>query len=197
MFHHLRLIIVVAILATVGFVVLPAQASLFVSTGHTGAQVQCDINHTRFWTYTVTADVFGVDGALFDMKRGPNTSADITFAIIQGTFSDFGTATPIFEKTLTPSAFTQSYEPVMFQNTATNLYAGTTYTGVLYSNAADPQDLAYFIKEGLLYFVNENGDRVTPPGGGSIVPGDTNIPEPATLALLALAGAVIIPARRK
>jgi hypothetical protein len=67
-----------------------AHAGVFITTGHTGAQVQDDINHTQYWTYSLSANVNGVDGGLFTMKKGPSTVDDITFDIIQGTYADFG-----------------------------------------------------------------------------------------------------------
>jgi hypothetical protein len=167
-----------------------ANADVFVSTGHTGAQVQCDINHTRFWTYTVTNPVSGIDGGLFDMKRGSNTTEDITFSIFQGEFSDYGTATPLLSVTLTPGDFDNQYTPVLFQGAPFTLVANTTYTAVLASNAADPQAQAYFIKDDNLRFVDETGEPTDP--GGEII----TSPEPASLMLLAPVLAAMIRRRR-
>jgi hypothetical protein len=169
-----------------------AHAALFVSTDQSGAQVQDDINHTQHWTYSVSAEVPAVDGALFVMKRGPHTSENTTFVIIQGTYADFGSVTPIFSKTLTPADFTQSYDPISFQDTSVPLHVNTVYTGVLYSSAADAQDEAYFIKQGNLVFVDGAGDpvntvEVLPPSA---------IPEPASLAVLGL-GVLGVVARRR
>ena len=188
--------ITVVSLLVLGSLADSASASLYVSTGHTGAQVQTDISHTRFWTYTVTADVNGVDGALFTMKRGPATVELITFSIFEGTFGDYGTAEAILEVTLSPASFTQRFSEVAFQDTPINLMAGTTYTGVLASDALDPQSTAYFIKKNVLTFVDENGTPVTPEGGGKIVMEDTNMPEPASMALFAVAGMVLSLRRR-
>ncbi len=124
---------------------VPAQAVLFVTTGQTGAQVQLDVNHTQHWTYTLLTDVT-VEGAEFVMKRGPSTSADITFDIIEGTFADFGTATPVLSVTLGPIDFSQTYNPIAFVGNSANLLEGLTYTAVLHSNAPDVQSQAYFIK---------------------------------------------------
>lgn len=188
----------ICVASAIAFLVLagPASAALFVSTGQTGAQVQCDINHTRFWTYTVTADVNDVDGALFNMKIGSGTVEDITFSIFEGTFDDYGTAPSLLELTLTPASFTQSFDWIPFQTTAINLQAGVTYTGVLASDALDPQESAYFIKEDVLKFVDEYGVDVTPDGGGEITTEDTNMPEPISLALFALAS-LMMPRRRR
>lgn len=196
MLYRSRFAVTTVMLLVVGSLTSSASALLFVSTGQTGAQVQTDVNHTKYWTYTVSADVTDVDGALFTMKKGSATTEDITFSIIEGTFGDYGSATPLFERTLTPASFTQSFDGVMFQDTPITLAAGTTYTGVLSSLANDPQSEAYFIKQALLSFVDGNGDPVTPSGGGEIVSGDSNIPEPATLALFAVAG-MMLPLRRR
>jgi hypothetical protein len=168
------------------FVGHAASASIFVSTGQTGAQVQCDINHTQHWTYSVSQDVADISGALLTMKRGSQTFATVTFAIFEGTFADFGSANSLLSVTLGPSAFTQSWAPVEFGGGPISLLAGRTYTAVLFSNAADMQSEAYFIKGGSetpLAFVDSSGNPVS--GGGEITP---PIPAPGALCLLAAAG---------
>ncbi len=167
-----------------------AQASIFVSTGQTGAQVQSDINHSQHWTFGLVADLSDVTGALFTMKRGQNTTESITFVIFEGVYADFGTATNLMSVTLGPSSFTQSFDWVMFAGTPINLLAGHTYTGVLFSNADDPQDEAYFIKGGSdadLHCVDENGN---PSEDCPITPA------PGALAIFGLAG-VAFGARRR
>ncbi len=167
-----------------------AQASIFVSTGHTGAQVQTDYAHTQHWTYGLSADLADVTGALFTMKRGANTTASITFVIFEGVYADFGTATNLLSVTLGPSSFSQSFDWVMFAGAPITLLMGHTYTGVLFSSAADPQNEAYFIKGGSevpLHAVDENGDPI----------GDDPItPAPGAIALFGLAG-VAFGARRR
>jgi hypothetical protein len=177
------------------FTAATARAGLFVTTGHTGAQVQADINHTQHWSYSLTAPVSGVDGALLTMKRGSQTTEDITFTLIQGTFADFGTVTPLMSVTLTPADFTQMFNPILFQGAPVNLAANTVYTGVLTSSAADMQSQAYFIK-GLddLGFVDENETPVDP--GSEIVPGDELLPEPASLTLAGLLAVAALCRRR-
>lgn len=164
-----------------------AHGGVFVSTGQLGAQVQCDIAHMHHWTYSVTQDTDQVTGALLYMKAGSHTTATVSFVIIEGTFSGFGTATPLLERTLTTQSFTQSFEFVEFTAPAITLLAGHIYTAVLYSDAADPQDEAYFIKGGSdasLSFVDESGTPIT--GGGSIIP---PVPAPGALAVLVTAAA--------
>ena len=178
--HHLLAAALPLVLAPV------ASAAIFVSTGQTGAQVQCDVNHTQHWTYSVSADVADISGALLTMKRGSQTTASISFVIFEGLFSDFGTATNLMSITLSPSAFTQSFSPVGFSGTPFDLIAGRTYTAVLFSSAIDSQSEAYFIKGGSdtpLRFVDETGTNVTT--GGQISP---PVPTPGALALLVLAG---------
>ncbi len=163
-----------------------AEASLFVSTGQSGAQVQCDVNHTQHWTYSVSEDISDIAGALLTMKRGPQTSASITFSIYEGDYSIFGSAVNLLSVTLMPADFTQSWSPILFDSTPIALLAGRTYTAVLFSAAADNQNQAYFIKGGSetpLAFVDENGVPTT--GGGQIQP---PTPAPGAIALLALAG---------
>lgn len=163
-----------------------SNAAIFVSTGQTGAQVQCDINHTQHWTYSVSQDISDIGGALLTMKRGPQTTASISFVIYEGSFADFATATNLLSVTLGPADFTQNWSPIMFSATPINLLAGRTYTAVLYSDAIDSQSQAYFIKGGSetpLAFVDQNGTPVTT--GGQVVP---PVPAPGALALLAIAG---------
>lgn len=165
-----------------------AHAAIFVSTGQTGAQVQCDINHTQHWTYSVSQDVGDIGGALLTMKRGPQTSASISFVIYEGTLADLALATNLLSVTLGPSDFTQNWSPIAFSATPITLLAGRTYTAVLYSDAIDSQSQAYFIKGGSespLAFVDQNGTPVST--GGQVVP---PVPAPGAIALLAIAGVV-------
>ncbi|MFM7134990.1 MAG: hypothetical protein ACKO0W_11810 [Planctomycetota bacterium] len=162
-----------------------AHASLFMTTGQTGAQVQVDVNHTQYWTYTVPGNVTDLIGAMFTMKRGSQTTESITFDLFEGTFEDFSTADRIMSVVLGPDSFTQSWDWVRFEVQPMSLIAGRTYTGVLHSNAADMQSQAYFIKgggESQLFFSDEDGNH-----GG-------DVPAPGAIALLALAG---IAARRR
>ncbi len=173
-----------------------ADETYFVTTGHTGAQVQVDINHTQHWTYTMSGNV-RVSGGLFTMKRGPKTFEDITFDIIEGTFEHFGSATPLLSVTLPPSAFTQQFDWVPFPASPFDLSSGVTYTGVLHSSATDPQAAAYFIKASQsVSFVDEEGNP--PPPGDSPEPPPGNgegqvlasVPEPAGILLWSLMGLV-------
>lgn len=161
---------------------------LFVTTDQAGAQVQLDTNHTQYWTYTPTTNVDNVGGARFDMKRGSQTNDPITLDIIQGTFSSYPSATPLLSVTLTPSAFSTSYTPILFEGTPIDLAAATTYTAVLHSIAPDPQSKAYFIKGSTspVYFVDRDGNPASP------------VPEPSSLCLaISLAVPAIVLLRRR
>lgn len=170
--------------------------TIFVTTGHTGSQVQLDTNHTQHWTYTVSADISGVSGGLFSMKRGPKSSAPIYFSIFAGTFENFVTAAPLLSVTADPSQFTQSYAPVLLEGAEFDLVAGTTYTAVLRSAAVDAQNEAYFIKGGSeapLFLADRNGNPVTT--GGQITTPYTPPPIDAVVAPISPPGAVVpIPA---
>lgn len=187
--HTTAAIAVLSLAASTALIASTAEAAIFVSTGQSGAQVQCDINHTQHWTYSVSQDVSDIGGALLTMKRGPSTSATISFVIFEGTFNDFPFATNLLSVTLGPSAFTQSWSPIAFSTNPISLLAGRTYTAVLFSDAVDTQSTAYFIKGGSetpLAFVDESGTPVTT--GGEVVP--PGVPAPGAMALLALAGIV-------
>lgn len=165
-----------------------AQAALFVSTGQTGAQVQVDTAHTQNWEFTPGVDI-DIEGAKFKMKRGPTTSADVSFTLIEGMFSDWNNGgTVISNVSLGVTPFTQQFEFYDFLASVT-LQASTTYTGILWSDAVDTQSTAYFVKRGSgeLGLVDENGDVVTEPplnGGGTTPP--PNVPEPLVLTLLSI-----------
>ncbi len=126
------------------------------------------------------------------MKKGPSTTANITFDIIQGTISDFGTATPLLSVTLQPGDFTQQYDPIAFATSAIVLTANTTYTGVLYSNAVDTQSTAYFIKKGNddRFLQDENGNPAPGSDGNGDDNGDDTVPEPASVLVWCVLGLV-------
>lgn len=155
-----------------GLVASSAHAGVFVSTGQQGAQVQCDVNHTQSWTFTMAFNLTDVQGALFTMKRGSQTSESINFRIFEGVLANAGTATNLLSITLAPTAFAQSFSPVRFQGAGITLMAGRTYTGVLSSAAQDSQSKAYFIKGGSgtsVTWVDQVGNPVPVPGAAALV----------------------------
>ena len=81
-----------------------ANASIFISTSQSCAQVQCDEDHTQHWTYSVSQDVADISGASLTMKRGRSTTASISFAIYEGTYSQFGSAKASKDRRLSFSA---------------------------------------------------------------------------------------------
>ncbi len=165
-----------------------ATAAILLSTGHTGAQVQCDINHTQHWTYSVSQDMFDIEGALLTMKVGSQTTDSISFVIFEGAYEDYGTTANLLSVTLGPSSFTQQFDFVAFTGDSISLLAGHVYTAMLFSSARDAQAGAYFIKGGSdspLSFVDGDGNPST--GGGTVVP---PVPAPGVLAAMVLAGFV-------
>src|SRR5262245_53290101 len=63
-------------------------APILVTTGHTGAQVQVDVDHTQHWTFNLSSNVDNVIGGLFTMKVGPHTTENIEFDIYEGTYGN-------------------------------------------------------------------------------------------------------------
>lgn len=202
-------------IAAAGFASVPAHALLFVSTGQSNANTQLDVNHTQHWTYTVSADVQGVNGGLFTMKDGPSTEAGATFVIFRGGYQSYLDGSyvnsTVFAQTLGNSAFNQQYDPRLFQNTSINLLAGQTYTGVLFSNTPDAGSTQYFIKGNLdtLTFVDENGNEVsslssriaiassTSNPSTPTVGGETNVVHEPGSMVLALAGVSLLVGTRR
>lgn len=165
-----------------GAIASTASAGFFLTTGMHGAQVGCDINNTRHWTFTVTQDIADVQGALLTMKRGPHTSASITFSIFEGFYSENGIPIMLLSSTLTNAAFTQQFNPVQFSANPISLLTGKIYTAVLASSAPDSQSEAYFIKAGNF---SEFDSRIVP-----------YIPTPSAISLLALSARCFTRRRR-
>ncbi len=176
-------------LATICLFAPKSQAAIYYySTDITGAQTQIDVNHTSIWVTTPGGNV-DILGGIFEMKVGPNTSADINFSIYLGnlTLAQTASATALVSKTLTYSDFAaQTPNPSQFDfhafevATSANPYTllgGQTYTAVLSSSANDTQNTAYFIKDSSL--VLRDSTNIT---GGTIDP--AAVPEPSAAWLL-------------
>lgn len=189
----IRLAIPAALIA-VAALSAPASATIFLSTGQTGAQVQTDINHTQSWTFYSPVGVTGVTGASLVMKRGSQTSQTVNFSVYPG---DPNVVPPVLSITLGPSSFTQQWQPILFTGTSFNIAANTTYTAVLSSDAPDAQARAYFIKGGDFFFSDASANPSPPPGGGELRPGPAPniVPEPAALGLLAPAAVALLRRR--
>ncbi|MGI6419501.1 MAG: PEP-CTERM sorting domain-containing protein [Thermoguttaceae bacterium] len=191
--------LVVAVLLGIG----SAQGAIyFAVTDITGAQVQVDENHTQYWTYAVNENVPEVAGGLFVMKDGPQTTEPITFDIIMGTIADFGSKDPLLRVTKGPNDFTGSFEGVYFEvpdGSEITLLEDVTYTAILYSNAVDAQNAAYFIKGGGQAYLYDS-DTGEPADGVEIdfdhVPDVPAVPEPATLAIWSVLGVAGLALRR-
>lgn len=192
MLRKIMCLMVMCLLLGIG----PVQGSIFVSTGHTGAQVQVDENHTQYWTYTVVQDVNDLAGGLFTMKIGSQTTESVTLDIFVGTIENFGTATNLVSVTLGPGSFEQQFTPTLFKDDPSiTLSQGVTYTAVLHSPAVDAQSTAYFIKGGRLSFVNEDGSDAGIPD--PVLVETSTVPEPSTLAIWSLLGVAGLVWRRR
>lgn len=167
-----------------------ARAATFfsVQTGIQGAQTQIDVNHTSTWSFT-TGAAWSFGGGTFEMKAGPQTSANITLSIFEGTnFSApaFGTIN------LTSAGFCgqlgncQQFGAVSFLfGTALALKENTTYFVDLTSTAVDNASRQYFIKgtSSALRFVDADGN----PMPTTFLASDAgSVPEPVGLAVLGL-----------
>lgn len=175
--------------ATLLFFSCAAHAAFFVTTGQTGAQVQVDVNHTQYWTITPEISV-AIDGARFDMKKGPNSSQDVYFSLIQGTINDWnsGTYQLIKQSILTKNDFSQqfNYKDFLFDS-PTTLATNLAYTGILWSradngqtNPNDRQNSAYFVKDSFSVVdagSNQTSSQTTSQNTSNAVP------EPPTLTL--------------
>lgn len=193
----------------------------FVTTDHTGAQVQLDANHSSFWSFTPSVS-FLLGGGKFVLKEGPATSGDTLFSVWQGAYNP--TPPPDPRTSLTYSHATwraqhpggtggaeQSFAltPYLLSNAATwlapgvvletaayRLQAGTTYTIALTSNAGIAGSRQYFIKDpDTVGFYDEYNNRLdTPPT--ITYNGPTPIPEPSSWLLLAGGMGLVAVSRR-
>ena len=120
-------------------------------TGQTGAQVQVDRFHTQHWSVTTTFDLGNFIGGRFKMKAGPQTTASVTFLFFAGTYQDYLDDSYTSLMSVTRTAAEVGYADYtfidFFADSLLTLNAGQIYTGVLLSDAPQPQSRAFFIKD--------------------------------------------------
>jgi hypothetical protein len=174
-----------AALAAFLFSSLSMGATVFLSTDHTGAQTQIDVNHTSSWLVGVNTPT-DLAGGSFTMKDGSSTSADIKLTLYQGTDA---TGTVLRQVTLDHTTFCTGvgncgqfdWHPFVF-STSYQLQVGVSYFVALTSTAVDTQSTAYFIKDdGSFYAASDTvGTAANPnPFTGGAAP----VPEPSTMLL--------------
>ena len=155
-------------------------------TGQTGAQVQVDRFHTQHWSVTTTFNLTNFIGGRFKMKAGPQTVDSVTFLFFAGTYQDYldSTYTALMSVTRTAAevGFADYTFIDFFAPSALSLSAGDIYTGVLFSDAPQPQSRAFFIKDSFEFISSE-----TPAGGA---------PAPSAV-LLAAAGTLLSIRKRR
>jgi hypothetical protein len=173
--------------------------------GQANAQTQVDVDHSYFWSFEYSGSTaYSPISAKFDMKRGPQTTEDITMELWQADpITGFSIAKLAF-KTLTPGDFTQSFKTVEFQLFNTDTVLPPRFNVTLKSPAADVQSQAYFIKGRLAdaTFTFDDGSGQAPSGfkydgfgngdqGGTPTPPVPPAPVPEPSTYLAQAGVVL------
>jgi hypothetical protein len=160
-------------------------ATVFLSTDHTGAQTQIDLNHTSSWAFSVNTTT-DLAGGVFTMKDGSSTAADITLSLYQGSSA----SGPLLKQvTLTHTQFCTGFSncgqfdwhPLAFASTY-QLQVGVNYFVTLTSSAVDTQSTAYFIKDDGTFF--GSSDTLGTPANPN--PLTAPVPEPATFLLSGL-----------
>lgn len=158
----------------------------FLYTGQTNAQTQIDINHTTTWLFTAGSD-YDLGGGYFEMKDGPQTTADILL-----TLTNLTTATQIAQVSYTNGDFDtqhggnpQSFDTVPFlfgfpgSPLPVTLTNGDNYRVDLTSPAPDQQAKAYFIKGSDSVSIKDPSGNPPPGGGGTRNPHRWLLWEPA------------------
>jgi hypothetical protein len=158
-------------------------------TGQTGAQVQVDRFHTQHWSVSPTWDLDNFMGGRFKMKAGPQTVNTVTFLLFSGTYQNYLDNAYTALMSVTRTAAEVGYADYtfidFFADSPLSLAEGAVYTGVLFSNAPQPQSRAFFIKDSF-EFIEPPPPRG--PVGGSPTP---------SAALLGAAGVAIALGRRR
>jgi hypothetical protein len=171
-----------------------AHAGIYLSSGFrngNGTVTKVDREHTQHWTLSVSQTV-NIDGGLFWMKRGANSSASVNFMVYEGDYAAPGSGAPTYLMNVSNAAstFDTSYHWEHFFTTpAITLLAGHVYTAVLSSDADPGNSYTFRVNPGdgsPLQLRDENGDQVSGP---TVIP-PTVLPAPGAIALLATAGMV-------
>ncbi len=194
--------IVGTLIASIAVTTVPAHAdTYYVYTGQSNAQTQIDVNHTSSWTFTTGNVPYALGGGNFTLKEGPQTTANITLSLYQGSSA---AGTLVSQISLTNTQFDALYAPPVTnpaQNTQSftlvpihfaapfTLAANSQYFLALTSTAVDSQSRAYFIKGYDTFSITTPDGQPTPP--------DVQIPEPAATGLLMVGLAGLAAARRQ
>lgn len=138
----------------------------YLYTGQTGAQVQVDTLHTQHWSVAGSAGLDNFIGGRFKMKAGPATVETVTFLFFAGTYQDYLDSTYTSLMSVTKTAAEVGYADFtfidFFANSPLSLLDGTLYTGVLYSDAPQPESRSFFIKESFEFIVNQSPAGIVP-----------------------------------
>lgn len=193
-------------LAVVSIGVLGAEAraaNVYIATTIAGAQTFVNRTAHSHWTFaTNSASVANFTGGFFEMKKG-NPTADVQFAIIVGTYSDFlanydsatgvysgsGGLAPIISDSLPSSSFGASFGQSIFSDAPVTLAANTTFTAVLWSAATGSGNDTYFVKNsGNVFWADSSGNPISvagyTAGGDLVVP--TAVPGAGLVAIVAV-----------
>lgn len=155
-------------------------------TGQTGAQVQVDRFHTQHWSVTTTFNLTNFIGGRFKMKAGPQTVDSVTFLFFAGTYQDYLDQSYTSLMSVTRTAAEVGYADFtfidFFADSTLTMLANQVYTGVLFSNAPQPQSRAFFIKDSFEFI-----DTASPSGAAPV----------PSASLLAGAGSLVLLRRRR
>ena len=119
-----------------------ALAQYYVTTDITTAQTQIDAFHTTKVYLFVTSGTLDVGGANLTMKRGSNSTDNVTVTLYQ----DSTKATSLGSYTRPATDFSQSFSQLIFPISQSLNAKGTPYYLEVTSGALNVQSQAFFIK---------------------------------------------------